>query len=345
MTGFVTGAGILPSGSPAGVGANLFPGLMHGADWLPTLSTVAGYSLSGTLPLDGVDQWQLITGATPLGTAGVGRTTLVIGNSTNMCSWPTSDNRYHGHATLANAGADLPAGAVAPGVGCGFATRMNVGSNKWKLIRGYGGGPDTWCNSTGAAGTAGTTGSAECAPNGPTLDAADAAATAAGTDNGGTCVTKAGTCLPYGTNTKVIDNATADACCAACVAENGCEFWVLNAKRCYLKGPGKPTKYRRDPACVSGTTTGSFPPAPPAPPAPPSKPLVECPNGYCLYDVEADPYEQHEISAAHPDIVAQMKAAMDTTLQSYHQYEEDASCPPHTFGNDSHVGQTWVPWC
>ena len=44
----------------------LYRGLMHGADWLPTLSTVAGYSLDGTLPLDGVDQWGYITGTSPL---------------------------------------------------------------------------------------------------------------------------------------------------------------------------------------------------------------------------------------------------------------------------------------
>ena len=35
----------------------------HGADWLPTLASVAGYDV-GTipLPLDGVDQWAAING-------------------------------------------------------------------------------------------------------------------------------------------------------------------------------------------------------------------------------------------------------------------------------------------
>ena len=73
--------------------------------------------------------------------------------------------------------------------------------------------------------------------------------------------------------------------------------------------------------------------------------MAECPNGYCLYDVEADPFEQHEISAAHPDVVAQMTAAMDTTLLTYHQYSEDTNCPPQVFANDSHVGKVWTPWC
>ena len=142
VTGLISGYGITPDSD------FLYRGLMHGADWLPTLSTVAGYSLDGTLPLDGVDQWGYITGATKTGAA---RTSLVIGNSTNMCSWPKGDPRYHGAATIATAGADLPAGAPELGkvtLGCGFAIRKNDGKNMWKLIKGYGGGPDTWCNST-----------------------------------------------------------------------------------------------------------------------------------------------------------------------------------------------------
>mgnify|MGYP001201482884 CR=1 FL=1 len=46
-----------------------YNGLMHGADWFPTLSDVAGYDLNGTLELDGVSQWSAITGTmrvTPL---------------------------------------------------------------------------------------------------------------------------------------------------------------------------------------------------------------------------------------------------------------------------------------
>ena len=39
-----------------------YNGLMHGADWFPTLSDVAGYDLNGTLELDGVSQWSAITG-------------------------------------------------------------------------------------------------------------------------------------------------------------------------------------------------------------------------------------------------------------------------------------------
>lgn len=39
--------------------------LMHAIDWLPTLSSIAGYSLDDTKPLDGVNQWTVLTNNTP----------------------------------------------------------------------------------------------------------------------------------------------------------------------------------------------------------------------------------------------------------------------------------------
>ena len=46
---------------PAGVRGQL----MHATDWLPTLGSVAGFSLSGTKPRDGVDQWRTIAQNVP----------------------------------------------------------------------------------------------------------------------------------------------------------------------------------------------------------------------------------------------------------------------------------------
>ncbi len=31
---------------------------------------------------------------------------------------------------------------------CGFSIVNDTGTQLWKLIRGYGGGPDTWCNTS-----------------------------------------------------------------------------------------------------------------------------------------------------------------------------------------------------
>ena len=38
--------------------------LMHSTDWLPTICGLAGASTSGTLPLDGYDQWDVISKGT-----------------------------------------------------------------------------------------------------------------------------------------------------------------------------------------------------------------------------------------------------------------------------------------
>ena len=96
-----------------------FEHLMHAVDWFPTLSHVGGYNTSGTLPLDGVSQWEaLLTG----NSAPHARDMVVLGNSTDDCTWGTAKGRVH----------------------CGFGIR----SGDWKLLKGYGGAPDTWCNSS-----------------------------------------------------------------------------------------------------------------------------------------------------------------------------------------------------
>ena len=64
-----------------------YHGLMHGVDWLPTLSDIAGYDLKNTLPLDGVSQWKAMNDVvnTIKGTVSSPRNTLVYGNATDYC--------------------------------------------------------------------------------------------------------------------------------------------------------------------------------------------------------------------------------------------------------------------
>ena len=217
-TAFVSGVGVTAQRKP-------YRGLMHGADWLPTLSHVAGYDLTHTLPLDGVSQWEEISGRRLRHhSAPPPRTAVVLGNSTDKCSWKEGDPRRSKYTQQQ--------------LGCGFATR----NGPWKLIQGYGGSPDGTCNST--------SGAPKCRP---------------------------------------------------------------------AQGDGDP--------------------------APPSPPLRECPGGWCLFNVEKDPYEQSEVSAKHPDVVVRMQKEMASILESYHQYEVDPNCPPHEFVKYPQVGKTWEPWC
>jgi len=227
-TAFVHGPpALLPSG-----GGAAYEGLMHGADWLPTLSSVAGYDLNQTLPLDGVDQWAALSGSGQQ--SGFPRSSVVLGNSTNDCSWPKGDARRARYDPLWDTPGDVANGSAAQNPGCGFAVAWAQEGRLWKAIRGYGGGPDTWCNST-----------------------------------------------------------------------------------------------HGQPSCL-------------VPPAPlPS----ECPNGWCLYDVQADPNELSEVSQQHPAVLQQLQQEMARVLQSYTQYEPDPACPPHKFVNNTHVGPVWEPWC
>lgn len=185
-TAFVSGAGIQNPGST-------YKGLMHGADWLPTLSSVAGFDLQGTLPLDGVDQWAAFNA--PEVPASYPRQYVVLGNSTNACRVAAQRQ-----AASASDAAAKPA--------CGFGVHLNDGVHGWKLIKGYGGAPDTWCNTT-----------------------------------------------------------------------------------------------HGQPVCLH-------------------KPLPSngsCPDGWCLYDVQADPEEFAECSAQHPDVVKSLQARMAASLTTYTQ--------------------------
>jgi hypothetical protein len=333
---------------------------MHGADWFATISTVAGFGLNGTLPLDSIDQWGAILG--DFAGASGPRTKIVIGNSTNMCSWHASDPRNHANADPARDGSDLPAGfylgASGSALACGFAIKEYDGDHHWKLIKGYGGGPDTWCNSSSSGAVCGRPASGRTY----SVDAGSEEGlwdVAAATANG-KCTISKGTCEP-GNNDGDFPTKTSDPiaeCCDACTAKANCAGFTLNSKTsppvCWLKTSLVSNKSYAGKECVSGSTgKGPFPPAPPGPPAPrpgphppaPPEPVSTCPNGWCLYDTASDPHEENEVSASNPDIVSMMQKELAQILASYHEYVEDKSCPPHVYGNDPHVGQVWEPWC
>jgi len=230
-TGFVSGAGI--ENSQRGTDYNL---LMHGADWLPTLADVAGYNLTGTLPLDGVSQWNGISRG-EVQDISFARNSLVLGNSTNLCSWQVNDPRRTKYEDPINSnGAKIQTTA-----GCGFGLRVG----DWKIIQGYGGNPDDWCNTTA---------------------------------KGRTCFNR----------TEDVDG----------VDDND------NKNR-----------------------------------------LTECPNGWCLFNIENDPLEYNEVSQHNPEILKELQKKMRITLETYTEYQLDPSCSSVTFANDSHVGKTWAPWC
>jgi len=121
-----------------------YDGLMHGADWLPTFSQIAGFDLNGTKPLDGIGHWKEINSG---GGGGNDEERLVfLGNATDLCSWPDVNDprrgrylregspqavKYEGNYYDSD---DQPL--------CGFAIRKGA----FKLIKDYGGAPTLACN-------------------------------------------------------------------------------------------------------------------------------------------------------------------------------------------------------
>ena len=142
---------------------------MHASDWLPTLAAAAGVPLASSLPLDGVSQWEALSAKAVATSARAGaagsaaaaaaetwppaaRTFAVLGNATDMCEPRLSDaegGEEEERPGEANGQEEEKRGRAAK-AGCGFAIRLDdtVTGARWKLIRGYGGGPDTWCNAS-----------------------------------------------------------------------------------------------------------------------------------------------------------------------------------------------------
>ena len=271
-----------------------------------------------------------------------------------QCSWKSGDPRRaryeatthgtHGSDYAVNVGsADEVLRAQT--LGCGFAIRADdlEAGRSWKLIRGFGGGPDTWCNTSKAPG-GNVCDNHLVPPNSVTVIAGDGALA---------CSTVASVCFPGNNLRNFKSNSTDGAdCCAACAADLACAGWTHNMDKdkggpdCWLKTSLAGDRHTSS-ACISGTNGASpVPTQTPTPSPPPTPPgLSSCPNGYCLYDVASDPHERTELSALHGDIVAAMIDRMDVVLETYHQYELDKSCGPATYANDSVVGKAWQPWC
>jgi len=287
-----------------------FTHLMHGADWMPTMGALAGFDVSTIpLPLDGVSQWDAINAGNDYKPQ---RTSFVYGNSTNDCKWTTALSDFQQSAQRQ--------------VPCGFGIR----DQQWKLILGYGGGPDTWCNKSSHGLICKEWPGLDVIPN--------------------MCKNqKAGVCLPSNDIRSFPAASSAD-CCDACANTSGCVAWTHNGHgghektpTCYLKAKAHRATDSKD--CTSGTMGDTpFPPSPsPSPTPPPAHACLE--TGFCLWDVVADPYEHTEISQKYPQVVTALKAKMADILQSYHAYQLDPHCGKPVFEPNKKVGAAWAPWC
>jgi len=199
-------------------------GLMHHADWLPTLLEAAGvdYAPAPGFELHGASQWgMLTTGA------------------------PSSRNE-----TITNIDPLQPAVGV-PGVKPGDdGNAAIITAEGWKLLLGLTGPPNEWSppNASKAGGAAGG-GGALLAPAGtPNCSAAFEV---------GVCFPK-GAALPKAANPTPAD--TAAACCAHCASLPGCGAWTWRVaeKACWVKENVGERGSNTD--CVSGTSTPAPPP-------------------------------------------------------------------------------------
>jgi len=76
-----------------------------------------------------------------------------------------------------------------------------------------------------------------------------------------------------------------------------------------------------------------------------------CVKTPCLYDIEADPYEKNDVAAAHPKVVASMKARLFELQASEVTLAESGLCPTSVGTKPDPRGTAeamatgfWQPW-
>ena len=306
-------------GLPAGKN---FTGLMHHADWVPTLVAAAGGAQQperGRQPglMDGISIWSALVDpdATNLGP----RQLVVLNvDPTNQADPPNDAGGWSGYAGIV--------------------------SGEWKLLLGWGGIPDSWCwpnqNSTAAqqqpqpprrsVGSVALGGAGvlyEVRPASSTRAAMLRVDFPAAAEGLATCDAPPGTKATNGTCCGGHDfgghTATADAaaCCAACYSNTSCAGFTYHTDttRCWLK-----TSVATCTACSTGIS-GAVPGRTPTPTPTPSYPgALTCAYSGAvpplamrskpmLFNLRHDPSERIDVAASSPAVVA----AMMEKLQPY----------------------------
>ena len=207
-------------------------GLMHHADWLPTLLEAAGvaYEPAPGFELHGASQWAMLTAGAP-------------------------SSRNEPITTIDPLQPAVGGGAIQPGEG----NAAIITAEGWKLLLGLVGPPDAWSPPNASAASAalgGGGGAAAPPPPAAHLRAAAAVNCAAAFE--------VGVCFPKGADIRAANPTaagTAAACCAHCAATAGCGAWTWRAteQQCWVKGDVAQRANNSD--CVSGAGA----PSPPTP--------------------------------------------------------------------------------
>lgn len=115
---------------------------------------------------------------------------------------------------------------------------------------------------------------------------------------------------------------SAEACCADCAETTGCVAWTFRSDSgvCYVKSSvGSATS---GDGCVSSAEV-------------------------LLFDVLSDPSETADLSAAYPELVAQLGAMIDgySATAVPEGPPIDTTCSEVTYDDDPAVGKAWRSWC